>query len=556
MSKQMKKTIFGILGGIVLMLLIAYLPPETDMMTRQGWQYLGCFAFLLTCLISGALPDWVATLATMVMMLVFKLGTVADITVEFSGTTVWLCIGVFIMSVGINNSGFMKRLALWVLTKFPGTYRGQVTAMMLAGIITTPMIPSSYAKTSIMAPLIGQVCEAVGAQPNSKAARGLWFANFMGTYILGIAFMSGSAFVALMIGFMQGLVFTWGSWLKCTIVWYVVLIVLTYLYCTIICKPKEKLAGDVTFLKEQYNALGAVSKKEKQGIIIVALAIVLWITQKVHGVDTLVSERIESISVVPTVLKWILDETDRGNYDLSHLKTVNYSTCPIPKALLQRAIEKLDCSFYQSYGMTEMGSTVTALLPEDHLRDGGRCLSSVGRPIPGASVRILAPDGRDCNAGEEGEIYVRGPGRMLEYLDAPELTRAAFRDGWYRTKDMGMLDGQGYLYLRGRADDLIISGGENIYPGEITNVIMQLCDDIAEVAVYGVPDETWGEHVKASVVLMPGSRLTADELRAYCRAHMPTFRAPKEVEIVHELPKGATGKVLTSVLRERSMKAG
>lgn len=271
---------------------------------------------------------------------------------------------------------------------------------------------------------------------------------------------------------------------------------------------------------------------------------------------TLVSERIESISVVPTVLKWILDETDRGNYDLSHLKTVNYSTCPIPKALLQRAIEKLDCSFYQSYGMTEMGSTVTALLPEDHLRDGGRCLSSVGRPIPGASVRILAPDGRDCNAGEEGEIYVRGPGRMLEYLDAPELTRAAFRDGWYRTKDMGMLDGQGYLYLRGRADDLIISGGENIYPGEITNVIMQLCDDIAEVAVYGVPDETWGEHVKASVVLMPGSRLTADELRAYCRAHMPTFRAPKEVEIVHELPKGATGKVLTSVLRERSMKAG
>ena len=107
---------------------------------------------------------------------------------------------------------------------------------------------------------------------------------------------------------------------------------------------------------------------------------------------TLVSERIESISVVPTVLKWILDETDNGDYDLSHLKTVNYSTCPIPKALLQRAIEKLHCSFYQSYGMTEMGSTVTALLPEDHLRDGGKYLSSVGRPIPGAAVRIVAPD--------------------------------------------------------------------------------------------------------------------------------------------------------------------
>lgn len=270
---------------------------------------------------------------------------------------------------------------------------------------------------------------------------------------------------------------------------------------------------------------------------------------------TLVCEHIESISVVPTVLKWILDETDKGTYDLSHLKTINYSTCPIPQTLLQRAIEKLHCSFYQSYGMTEMGSTVTALLPADHLRDGGKYLSSVGRPIPGAAVRILAPDGSECPPGTPGEIYVRGPGRMLEYLDAPETTHAALVDGWYRTKDMGMVDEQGYLFLNGRADDLIISGGENIYPGEITNVIMQLCDDVAEVAVYGVPDETWGEHVKASVVLMPGSRLTAEELRLYCRAHMPTFRAPKEIEIVPELPKGVTGKVLTSVLRARSVQA-
>ena len=271
---------------------------------------------------------------------------------------------------------------------------------------------------------------------------------------------------------------------------------------------------------------------------------------------TLVEEKIEAISVVPTVLKWILDETERGHYDLSHLKTVNYSTCPIPQVLLKRAIDMLHCEFYQSYGMTEMGSTVTALRPEDHFRDGGRYLSSVGRPITGAAVRITAPDGSECPVGTAGEIYVRGPGRMLGYLDAEDATRACFSDGWYRTKDMGYVDENGYLFLSGRADDLIISGGENIYPGEVTNVIMQLCDDIAEVAVYGVPDETWGEHVKASVVLMPGSRLTTEELRRYCRAHMPGFRAPKEIEFLDELPKNATGKVITAVLRERSAKDG
>lgn len=286
MSKQMKKTIFGILGGLILMLLVAYLPKETELMTRQAWQYLGCFGFLLVCLISGALPDWVATLATMFLLLALKVGKVSEITAQFSGTTVWLCIGVFVMSIGINNSGIMKRLALWVLTKFPGTYGGQVTAMMLAGVITTPMIPSSYAKTSIMAPLIGQVCEAVGAPPNSKAARGLWFANFMGTYILGIAFMSGSAFVALMIGFMGDTVsFTWGGWAQCTIVWYLVLIVMTYIYCAVFCKPKEKLSGDVSFLKSQYQALGKMTLKEKQGSVIILVAILFWITQKFHGID-------------------------------------------------------------------------------------------------------------------------------------------------------------------------------------------------------------------------------------------------------------------------------
>ena len=267
---------------------------------------------------------------------------------------------------------------------------------------------------------------------------------------------------------------------------------------------------------------------------------------------TLTQERVNAISVVPTVLKWILDEMDRKHYDLSALNTVNYSTCPISPALLERAISRLHCSFYQSYGMTEMCSIVTSLSAEDHLSDGGAHLKTVGRPIEGAAVKIVDEQGRECAANEPGEILVKGPGQMKGYLNRPDLDSEVFVDGWYRTKDVGFIDSYGYLNLCGRADDLIISGGENIYPGEVINIIMQLVDDVAEAAVYGVEDEVWGEHVKASVVRMPNSTITESEIIAYCRANMPTFRAPKEVEFLEELPKNATGKIAISELKKRS----
>lgn len=285
MTKQTKRTIIGVGAGIIVMLAMRYLCPVSDAMTKEAWTYLGCFAFLLISLISKALVDWAATLLTMFFLVAFKVADIPTVTSQFSGSTLWLCIGVFVMSIGINNSGFMKRLALWVLTKFPGTYMAQVVAMLIAGLITTPLIPSSYAKTSIMAPLVVQVCEAVGAKPNSKAARGLWFANFMGTYVLGMAFLSGSAFVAVMMGFMKEIQFTWGGWLKYTVLWYVATIILTFIYSAIICKPDQKLRGDVSFLKEQYKALGKPTLKEKQGAIIILFAIVLWLTESLHGIN-------------------------------------------------------------------------------------------------------------------------------------------------------------------------------------------------------------------------------------------------------------------------------
>lgn len=268
-------------------------------------------------------------------------------------------------------------------------------------------------------------------------------------------------------------------------------------------------------------------------------------------VDSLIREKVNAIGVVPLVLKGILDEADSRQCELPDLHVINYSTCPISPDLLDRAIAKLNnCEFYQTYGMTEMASAVTVLTAEDHFIDGGKHLRSVGRPIPGAEVKILRDDGTECAPNEDGEIVVRGPGMMSEYYNLPEVTASVIVDGWYHTKDAGCVDDKGYVYIHGRKDSLIISGGENIYPEEISNVILKM-PEVFEVAVYGMPDEKWGEHVKASIVLAPGKSLSADEIKTFCRAHMPGFRIPKEIEFLDELPKNATGKVIIAQLKNR-----
>lgn len=265
---------------------------------------------------------------------------------------------------------------------------------------------------------------------------------------------------------------------------------------------------------------------------------------------SLETEHVTAAGVIPVVLKRLLDHPDFERYDLSRLRVLNYSTCPMPFALLQRAMARLHCNFYQSYGMTEMASVVTVLNATDHVTEGGR-LNSVGKPIPGACVRIEGPDGLECPIETVGEILLRGPGQMLGYFgDNMSAADSPLRDGWYHTNDMGWLDGDGYLYLCGRKDDLIISGGENIYPQEIVDVLMCLVDDVAEAAVYGVLDSEWGERVKASVVLLPGSTLTQQDLICYCRAHMAHYKAPKEVELCPFLPKNATGKVTIRTLKK------
>lgn len=181
MSKDVKKKLLFVLLAIAVMLVIGFVPAETEAMSRTAWQYLGIFGLMLVLLITAALPDWATCLAVLALLVVFKIGTVSEVMSQFGSSTVWLVIGIFTLSIGLNNSGFLKRIALWIVTKFPGTYRGQVTAMFVSGLITSPLIPSSLAKTGVLSPLTAQVSEASGIEPSSKPALGIWTACFMGS---------------------------------------------------------------------------------------------------------------------------------------------------------------------------------------------------------------------------------------------------------------------------------------------------------------------------------------------------------------------------------------
>lgn len=253
-------------------------------------------------------------------------------------------------------------------------------------------------------------------------------------------------------------------------------------------------------------------------------------------------ERVTHLSAIPTVLRAMLDSPDFDRYDLSSLKTVYYSTCPIPPGLIEEASRKLGCGFFQSYGMTEMGSIVTVLRPGEHFLGGGKYLKSVGTPVSGGSVKVVSESGEAAEPGQIGEICLKGPGMMGGYYHMERETAGAIRDGWYFTGDMGYLDETGYLFLTGRKSDMIISGGENIYPKEIEDVIY-CCPGVKEAAVYGAADAYWGEAVHAAVVLREGSRMTGEVLRGFLRKHLAGYKIPKKILLAPELPKNASGKI-------------
>lgn len=258
------------------------------------------------------------------------------------------------------------------------------------------------------------------------------------------------------------------------------------------------------------------------------------------------------LSAIPTVLKALLSHPDFGRFDLSSIRFIHYSTCPMPPALIREAMERIrGCQFIQSYGMTEMCAIVTTLLGNDHTSDQGRHLYTIGRPLSGYEIAIEREDGIPALPGECGEILIKGPSMMKGYYKDPEATKQALRGGWYHTGDMGLLDGDGYLVLRGRNGDMMISGGENIYPKEIEDVLMQLTGQIAEAAVFAVPDDYWGERPAACVRPVPGAQPKEQQLIAYCRERLAHYKVPKRIYVVEHLPRTPSGKVKKHLLAER-----
>jgi long-chain acyl-CoA synthetase len=255
---------------------------------------------------------------------------------------------------------------------------------------------------------------------------------------------------------------------------------------------------------------------------------------------------------VPAVLATLLATEGIEDIDFSSLRYIVYGASPISEDVLVRAIECFGCGFIQSYGLTETVGGVVHLLPHEHDPGGPFAyrLRSTGRPMEGVEVRVVEPaTGLDVPAGSVGEVWLRTPRVMAGYWNQPEATGEVIDDdGWFHTGDAGYLDADGYLYINDRIKDMIISGGENVYPAEVENVLMSH-DDVLDVAVIGVPSDRWGETPKALVVAAPDRHPEPADLLAYCRERLAGYKCPTSVEFVASLPRNATGKVLKREVR-------
>ena len=264
--------------------------------------------------------------------------------------------------------------------------------------------------------------------------------------------------------------------------------------------------------------------------------------------DTVERERVTHTVLVPTMINLLTQFPDAGKYDLRSLEVLAYGGSPMAPELIERTRELLPhVKLVQVYGLSETGF-LTGLQDQEHTHNR---LFSCGRPCPGIDLQITDELGKQVEVGKPGELVARGANIMRGYWNNPEETALAFRDGMFRTGDIGYQDSEGYFYILDRAKDMIVTGGENVFSGEVEAAIYAH-PAVREAAIFGIPDPKWGELVMACVVLIPGSTLTADDLTAHCRRSLASYKIPRRVEFLDtELPKSGSGKILKRILRDR-----
>jgi acyl-CoA synthetase (AMP-forming)/AMP-acid ligase II len=286
-----------------------------------------------------------------------------------------------------------------------------------------------------------------------------------------------------------------------------------------------------------------------RGLALASTTVVLPSFDPGQALRAIQDHRVTVLGLVPAMLQMLLNDANLPTCDLSSLRAILYGGSPISLPLLERAQAVLACDLYQAYGMTETGNLVACLEPAEHRKRDALRLQSAGRPLPGVRLRIVDDRGDDVPVGEVGEVLIRTPGHMHGYWNQPEATRATLIDGWVRSGDLGRIDADGFLYIVDRRKDMIIAAGENIYPAEVEKAL-RTNPAVGDVAVIGIPHETWGEEIMAFIVPRPDTALSVRDVAVHARAHLAAYKVPTRVELVSQLPRNVGGKVLKTVLRE------
>jgi len=269
---------------------------------------------------------------------------------------------------------------------------------------------------------------------------------------------------------------------------------------------------------------------------------------------TIQEEKVTALLLVPTMINRLIEFPHVHDYDTSSLKRIFYGTSPISPEKLKKAIQIFGPIFRQNYGMAEAMMPLICLHPQDHVTQGKdvnlKRLSSVGRPALGVEIRVVDKKRREVAPGEIGEIIVRGENMMKGYWKNKKETAKILKNGWLHTGDLATVDDEGFIYIMDRKKDMIISGGFNIYPKEIENLIYSH-PDVKEVAVIGVPDDEWGESVKAFIVSHEGRTIDKEEITELCRNRLASYKKPRYIDILKDLPKNAVGKIMKDILRKK-----